>query len=139
MKTAKSYSRLVRDGKICDVLFFHFVFCHLGKRRGWADSDRRKWRDTSLRKALIANYAQRRHGIVAVATINRELATLRRILYSAHDWNKIAAGPRIKMLKGERGRDFVLSHQEEKGLFQCRASAAQGCDNSPSGNRIAFG
>jgi integrase len=67
-----------------------------------------------INKALIASYVQKRHVKVAVATINRELATLRRILYLAHDWNEIAAVPRIKMLKGERSRDFVLSHQQEK-------------------------
>jgi hypothetical protein len=44
------------------------------------------------------------HGKVAVATINHELATLRRILHLAHDWHEIAAVPRIKMLKGERSR-----------------------------------
>lgn len=67
-----------------------------------------------INKAVIAKYVQSHHGKVAVATINRELATLRRILYLAHDWNEIAAVPRIKMLKGERSRDFVLSHQQEK-------------------------
>jgi len=67
-----------------------------------------------INKAQIAIYVQSRHGGVAVATINRELATLRRILYLAHDWNEIAAVPRIKMLKGERSRDFVLSHQQER-------------------------
>lgn len=65
-------------------------------------------------QALIASYIQTRHGAVAVATINRELATLRRILYLAHDWNEIAAVPRIKMLKGERRRDFVFTRQQEK-------------------------
>ena len=67
-----------------------------------------------INKALIASYVQSRHGDVAVVTINRELATLRRILYLAHDWNEISAVPRIKMLKGERSRDFVLSNQQEK-------------------------
>ncbi len=67
-----------------------------------------------INKALIASYVQSRYGTVAVATINRELATLRRILYLAHDRNQIAAVPRIKMLKGERSRDFVLSHQLER-------------------------
>jgi integrase len=71
-----------------------------------------------INKSLIASYVQRRHGKVAVATINRELATLRRILYLAHDWNEIAAVPRIKMLKGERSRDFVFSHQQEKTYLE---------------------
>src|SRR5215471_15055502 len=65
-------------------------------------------------KALIAAYVRSRHDDVAVATINRELATLRRILYLAHDWNEISAVPRIKMLKGERSREFVLSRSQEK-------------------------
>jgi len=71
-----------------------------------------------INKALIARYIESRHSKVAVATINRELATLRRILYLAHDWNEIAAVPRIKMLKGERSRDFVLSHQQEKTYLE---------------------
>jgi integrase len=65
-------------------------------------------------KGLISRYVQSRHDDVAVATINRELATLRRILYLAHDWNEILAVPRIKMLKGERSRDFVFTHAQEK-------------------------
>lgn len=68
-------------------------------------------------RALISKYVQSRHGEVAVATINRELATLRRILYLAHDWNEISAVPRIKMLKGEKSRDFVLTHEQEKSYL----------------------
>ena len=67
-----------------------------------------------INKALIASYVQSHHGDVAVATINRELATLRRIIYLARDWNEIAAVPRIKMLGGERSRECVLSHQQER-------------------------
>lgn len=65
-------------------------------------------------KALVSRYVQSRHGKVAIATVNRELATLRRILYLAHDWNEIPAVPRIRMLKGEKSRDFVLTHEQEK-------------------------
>lgn len=36
------------------------------------------------------------------------------MLYLAHGWNEIAAVPRIKMLKGERRRDFVFTRQQEK-------------------------
>lgn len=71
-----------------------------------------------INKSLIASYVQKRHGKAAVANINRELATLRRILYLAHDWNEVAAVPRIRMLKGERSRDFVFSHQQEKGYLE---------------------
>jgi len=71
-------------------------------------------------KALIAKYIQTRHKIVAVATINRELATLRRLLRLAQEWNEISGVPRISMLKGERSREFVLNHQQE-GLYLAAA------------------
>jgi integrase len=51
--------------------------------------------------------------IFAVASITRELATLRRILDLAHDWDEIAAVPRNKTLKGDQSRDFVLTHQQD--------------------------
>src|ERR1044072_7885478 len=79
-----------------------------------------------INKALIASYIQSRHGKVAVATINLELATLRRILYLAHDWNEIAAVPRIKLLKGERNRDFVFSHQQEKTYLEASPQRLKG-------------
>jgi len=50
------------------------------------------------------------------ATVNRELATLRRLLYFAKDKRKIIqATPNIgeEMLDGERIRDFVLSRADE--------------------------
>ena len=50
---------------------------------------------------------------IAPATINRELATLRRVLRLAHERNVIAGVPRVRMLRGERCREFVLSHEEE--------------------------
>ena len=51
--------------------------------------------------------------VVTPATVNRELATLRRLLRLAHEWSVIPGVPRIRMLRGERNREFVLSHQEE--------------------------
>lgn len=54
---------------------------------------------------------------IAPATINRELATLRRLLRLAQEWNIIAGTPRVRMLKGERCREFVLSHQQEGVYF----------------------
>jgi len=57
---------------------------------------------------------------IAPATINRELATLRSLLRLAQEWNIIAGTPRIRMLKGERCREFVLNHQQE-GLYLAAA------------------
>jgi integrase len=50
---------------------------------------------------------------LAPASINRELATLRRLLYLAKRWNIIATVPKIDMLDGERSRTFVLSRDME--------------------------
>jgi integrase len=46
---------------------------------------------------------------VSTVTVNRELATLRRLLHIAVEWKLILAVPKIRMLKGERQRDFVLT------------------------------
>src|SRR5262249_7544446 len=50
---------------------------------------------------------------VAVASVNRELATLRRILNVAREWKEISSVPTIKLLPGERTHDRVLNHNEE--------------------------
>ncbi len=51
---------------------------------------------------------------IAPATVNRELATLRRLLRLAYEWKVINRVPRIRLLPGERNREFVLSHDAEK-------------------------
>ena len=42
--------------------------------------------------------------------MNRELATLRRLLRLAREWKVWDRVPRIRLLRGERNREFVLSH-----------------------------
>jgi integrase len=64
-------------------------------------------------EALIESYVQERKQ-VAPATVNRQLATLRRLLRLAFEWHVINRVPRIRMLPGERNREFVLSHQLER-------------------------
>jgi len=71
-------------------------------------------------EALIASYSEmRRRQIsrygraVAPASVNRELATLRRILRRAKDLKVIRDVPKIELLGGERRRDFVLIHADE--------------------------
>jgi integrase len=51
---------------------------------------------------------------IAVATINRDLATLRRALRLASDWGELVTKqPKICLLAGEVGRERVLNVQEE--------------------------
>jgi integrase len=70
---------------------------------------------------LIDSYTQcrtrtisRRGKALSPASVNRELATLRRLLRLAYDWKLISRVPRIRLLRGERNREFVLAHKEEK-------------------------
>ena len=51
--------------------------------------------------------------LVSVACVNRDLATLRRMLNVARLWKVIPAVPIIRLLPGERGHERVLTHVEE--------------------------
>lgn len=55
----------------------------------------------------------RRGKPVSPASINRELATLRRLLRMAQEWKRIPAAPKIRLLRGEKSREFVLSPADE--------------------------
>jgi len=74
------------------------------------------------RKALAHPERKNSTKIVAPATVNRSLATLRRALRKAQEWKIIARVPRIKLLKGERYRKFVLPrNREAEYLEKCPA------------------
>jgi integrase len=68
----------------------------------------------AIDEGVIEQYVVSRRELVGPATVNRELATLRRILRLAHEWKEIDRVPRIRLLGGERNRDFVLSRAQEK-------------------------
>jgi integrase len=85
-----------------------------------------KWqplRDARLDRideALIERYIGLRRKEVGIVAVNRELATLRRLLHKAHEWKVIKAVPKIRLLPGERIRDFVLDHaMEQRYLAAC--------------------
>ncbi len=65
-------------------------------------------------EGLIEAYVQHRRQKVCPASVNRELATLRRLLRLAQEWKVIDRVPRIHLLPGERTRDFVLSADQEQ-------------------------
>ena len=64
-------------------------------------------------EVVIEKFVQHRSKQVSPASVNRELATLRRLLRLAQEWKVIDRVPRIRLLRGERSRDFVLSYQQE--------------------------
>lgn len=65
-------------------------------------------------EGLIARYIGQRRKSVGIVSVNRELATLRRILHIAREWKLIKAVPKVKLLPGEQSRDFVLDHATEQ-------------------------
>jgi len=67
----------------------------------------------TIDEALIETYVQHRRETVSPASVNRELATLRRLLGMAYQWKVIDRIPVISKLDGERSRDFVLSREQE--------------------------
>jgi len=64
-------------------------------------------------EGLIENYVQRRRKTVSPASVNRELATLRRLLGLAYEWHIIDRIPTVKKLPGERNREAVMSREQE--------------------------
>ena len=86
----------------------------------------------SIDESVIEQYVQtrgkamsRRKKALAPGSINRELATLRRLLRLAHVWKVISRVPRIRLLRGEHNREFVLSPTQELAyLAVCPAPLA---------------
>jgi integrase len=65
-------------------------------------------------KRKRSNQVSRLGRPLSVASINRELATLRRLLHLAHEWKLINRIPKIRMFRGEVNREFVLSYEQEE-------------------------
>lgn len=73
----------------------------------------------------IADYvAKRKAGNVEVSTVNRDLATLRRMFHLAQEWGKVEKVlPRVKLLSGENRRERVLTTEEETAYLEAAAAA----------------
>ncbi len=71
-------------------------------------------------EALIDRFIQWKRRKCKPATVNRCLATLRRMLRLAAKWKLLDRVPCIELLPGEGVRDYVLSREAEKGyLAKC--------------------
>lgn len=69
--------------------------------------------------ALIEKFIQHRlKDKVAPVTVNHSLRTLRRTLYVARDWNLIRNVPRIKLLPGEKQREYVLEDKTVNDMVE---------------------
>lgn len=76
-------------------------------------------------KRTRSTSVSRRKKRLSVASVNRELATLRRLLRMALSWKRIPSVPRIKLLRGESPREFVLSRDDEKRYLDALSAATR--------------
>jgi hypothetical protein len=96
-------------------------------RRLLADSQLAGAHLDAIDESVIDGYKQRRtrqlsrYGRpLSPASVNRELATLRRLLRLAQEWKSLDRVPRIRLLRGERNREFVLSHALDRSTWKRR-------------------
>jgi integrase len=73
---------------------------------------------------------QRRGGkALEVSTINRDLATLRRMFHLAEEWGTVRTIlPKVKLLPGENQRERVLSVEEESTYLEAAAQLGRGIE-----------
>jgi len=72
---------------------------------------------------IAAFIARRRQAGLAIASINRQLEVLRRMLKLAVEWGKVEKLlPKVEMLSGENHRERVLSADEEQRYFDAASS-----------------
>jgi integrase len=64
-------------------------------------------------ESLVESFILHRRAVISLAGVNAELRVLRQILRAAVTWKVLDRCPQIKLLRGERGRTFVLSYDDE--------------------------
>jgi integrase len=87
--------------------------------------------DQITSEAIAAFVAHRQNDQVQVATVNRDLATLRRIFHLATEWGKVfRILPRVRLLSGENHRERVLSFEEEAAYRDAAADVGNGIEEA---------
>ena len=66
---------------------------------------------SQITPAVIEGWVQQRRKMVSATRVNASLRTLRRALRMAAEWNLIRKAPKIKLLPGERQREFVIKEE----------------------------
>jgi len=72
---------------------------------------------------VIASFvAHRQKDDVEISTVNRDLATLRRIFHLATEWEKVSRVlPRVRLLPGENHRERIVSFEDETAYLGAAA------------------
>jgi len=64
-----------------------------------------------ITSSAIHDWVQARSKDVGPSSVNGSLRTLRRAMRLAHEWNIIKTVPKIRTVKGEKNRDFVIDEK----------------------------
>lgn len=121
------FVRSTSAGKPRTVTFYETTVANL-KRFGKLASLRL---DAITAEVLADFAAYRRANGMQVSTINRDLATVRRIFHRAQEWGRVTTIlPRVRMLSGERQRERVLTPEEEQTYLQAAATLGHELEES---------
>ena len=87
----------------------------------------------------VSRYARHRQEVPenSVVTVNGDLRTLRRILHLAVEWGKLDRVPAIHELPQAKGRDRVVSFEEEAKYLAKASEQSPRCGDSGGGYRDA--
>ena len=87
--------------------------------------------DRITSEALGEFTAARKEAGMKVSTINRELATVRRMFHLAQEWDTVATRlPRVRMNPGENSRMRVLTEAEEEAYLQAARAVGDGIERA---------
>jgi integrase len=121
-----SYVRATSSGKPRTVTFYETTVKNL------LASALGSMRLNAITTEAISEFiTRRRDSHMAIATINRDLATLRRMFRLAQEWGKVyTVLPRVRLLPGENQRERVLSAEEEKNYLSATTELAYRIEES---------
>jgi integrase len=89
--------------------------------------------DAITAETLAEFAARRREAGMETSTINRDLATVRRMFHLAQEWGRVATVlPRVRMLPGERQRERVLTDEEEQKFFDAATNLGRDLEGAYS-------
>ena len=82
--------------------------------------------DTITSDVIAGFVSRRRDAGMQVSTINRDLATLRRMFHLAQEWERVTTIlPKVRMMPGENQRERVLTSEEELRYLESAASTGE--------------
>lgn len=86
----------------------------------------------AITPGILADFAAyRREAGMQISTINRDLATVRRMFHLAQEWGRVTTVlPRVRMLSGERQRERVLTAEEEQNYLQATLALGRELDDA---------